>query len=244
VDPTAYFTINGSLIVQNYDSSDYWEFNRTTDTLSLRIAGVNRFVASGTGVSIAGPTAMTGDASVAGTLTTSAGVFLTSAGYLRHAWDVAGWDDRWNIGNGTREWTRPGVIQMSLDFAGNLFTTGTVNGASDERVKEVGGKVPLSAALDFVEHCDPTYFKMRDAAPDGSSGPTRIGFIAQDVYARPGAASLVTAIDRPGLVANPERNSPADKLLTLDQGLAVPALLTLALRHALDRIAALEARLA
>lgn len=157
-----------------------------------------------------------------------------------HSYTTDGWNNVWNKANGGRHWTSPQATQMTLDFGGNLFTIGSVNG-SDERIKEVADPITLDAALDFISLIPRTY-RMKNQFMDGSSGPLKFGFIAQDIASKPSLAPLVGTQPRPGLVADAERGSPADNLLTLDSGLAAPALLAVALKHALDRIAALEAK--
>jgi hypothetical protein len=185
---------------------------------------------------------LTGDLILQQRLVTPAGNMEARSDHKARTWSDGGWEDRWVNGTGNRTWNRPGGnAQMTLDFGGNLYTMGSNNG-SDKRIKDVGGDVSVETALEFV-NLTPRMYQIKHANMDGSSGPVRFGWIAQEVAAKPSLAPMVGRQPYSGLTEDSSDGSPANYLLTLDSGLAAPALLAVALKHALARIDALEARL-
>ena len=123
---------------------------------------------------------------------------------------------------------------MRLDWDGSLYVAGT-GGLSDERTKHIVGKLPLDRAEALVRAAQASIFSMRD----DPENRLRLGPIAQDIQAVAPEA-MGKAWPRAGLAPDPNRGSPKDAALTLDNGNALASALSTVVAAMLDRLAALE----
>lgn len=150
-----------------------------------------------------------------------------------------GWRLEWNGTTGILDYmSHASTVLWRCNDQGDTWAK-TFNTLSDERLKENIDLLPADRCTEFVQRARPVSYRFRRHPED-----LHFGFVAQEIEAG-GFGELVSRYENPTaledeFLADPDADA---RVLSLDYTQAIP-LLTGALKHALERIDALEARLA
>lgn len=140
-------------------------------------------------------------------------------------------------GAGSTSGTSPNPYSLTCD---NRVMSSEFNVPSDERLKDVKGKITLNKAIDFITKIDPIEFTWKDGVDTG----LKAGFSAQQTY-KAGFEHLLGVVNRPGLESRTDEDgfvSPQDAQFVMNYEQVTPYH-SKVIKHLLEKIEQLENKL-
>jgi len=140
-------------------------------------------------------------------------------------------------GAGSTTGTSPNPYSLTCD---NRIMSSEFNVPSDERLKDVKGKITLNKAIDFITKIDPIEFTWKDGVDTG----LKAGFSAQQTY-KAGFEHLLGVVNRPGLESRIDEDgfvSPQDAQFVMNYEQVTPYH-SKVIKHLLEKIEQLENKL-